>query len=68
MGVVARRAAQAALALPVAATFFHLFHLPNEFSLLLVRKAVDREEIDQRKSRTIFEFVAAEPIDPMVAL
>ena len=68
MGVVARRAAKAALALAETATFFHLFHLPYEFSLLLFRQAVDREEIDQRKPRTIFEFVAAEAIDPVVAL
>ena len=68
MWIVARRAAKAALALTETATFFHLFHLPNEFGLLLLRKSVHCEEIDQWKPRTIFEFVAAETIDPVVAL
>ena len=68
MGVVARRTAETALALAETATFLHLFHLPDELGLLAVRAGVDREEVDQRKARTKLEFVAANTIDPVIAL
>ena len=68
MGVVARRTAKTALARAKAATPFHLFHLPDELGLLLLLTAVDREEFDQRKPRTIIEHAAARTLDPAVAL
>ena len=68
MGVVARRAAKTTLALAITATLFHLFHLPDEPGLLLVRSAVYGKEFDQRQPRTIIELVAADTIDPVVAL
>jgi hypothetical protein len=68
MGVVARRAAETALARAETATHFHLFRLPDELGFLLLRPAVDGEEFDQRKPRAIVEHFAVETFDPVVAL
>ena len=68
MGVVARRAAETALALAETPTFLHLFHLPDELGLVVVRAGKYREEVDQRKARTKLGFVAANTIDPVITL